>query len=50
MVQAGLRYGEYWIIDSGLEPTDKVALLGNAAIRVNSVVIPVAVKADSTNN
>ena len=50
MVKAGLRYGEYWIIDSGLEPTDKVALLGNAAIRVNSVVIPVAVKADSTNN
>jgi membrane fusion protein (multidrug efflux system) len=50
MVKAGMRYGEYWIIDSGLEPTDKVALLGNAAIRVNSVVIPVPVKADSTNN
>ena len=50
MVKAGQRFGEYWIIDSGLEPTDKVALLGNAAIRVNSVVIPVPVKADSTNN
>jgi len=50
MVKAGQRFGEYWIIDSGLEPTDKVALLGNSAIRVNSVVIPVPVKADSTNN
>jgi membrane fusion protein, multidrug efflux system len=50
MVKAGQRFGGYWIIDSGLEPTDKVALLGNAAIRVNSVVTPVTVKADSTNN
>jgi len=50
MVKAGQRFGEYWIIDSGLEPTDKIALLGNSAIRVNSVIIPVPVKADSTNN
>jgi membrane fusion protein (multidrug efflux system) len=50
MVQAGQRYGKYWIINSGLEPTDKVALVGNAAIRSNSVITPVAVKADSTNN
>jgi membrane fusion protein (multidrug efflux system) len=49
MVQAGQKYGEYWIIDSGLEPTDKVALIGNTAIRVNSVITPVPVKADSTN-
>ena len=37
MVEAGQRYGEYWIINSGLESTDKVALIGNAAIKVNSV-------------
>jgi membrane fusion protein (multidrug efflux system) len=49
MVEAGQQYGEYWIINSGLEPTDKVALLGNAAIRANSVVVPVPVKADSTH-
>lgn len=48
MVQAGQRYGEYWIINSGLEPTDKVALIGNAAIRANSVITPVAIKADTT--
>ncbi|NTV82744.1 MAG: efflux RND transporter periplasmic adaptor subunit [Bacteroidales bacterium] len=47
-VQAGQKYGEYWIIDSGLEATDKVALVGNIAIRVNSAVKPVPVKADST--
>jgi membrane fusion protein (multidrug efflux system) len=50
MVKAGQRFGEYWIINSGLEATDKVALLGNAAIRPNSVVRPVPVKADSTKN
>jgi membrane fusion protein (multidrug efflux system) len=50
MVQAGQRFGEYWIINSGLEATDKIALLGNAAIRPNSVVRPVPVKADSTKN
>jgi membrane fusion protein, multidrug efflux system len=50
MVKAGQRYGEYWIINSGLEPTDKVALVGNSAIRANSVITPVPVKADSTNN
>jgi membrane fusion protein (multidrug efflux system) len=49
MVEAGQQYGEYWIINSGLEPTDKVALLGNVAIRVNSTVTPVPVKVDSTN-
>lgn len=48
MVKAGQQFGEYWIIDSGLEPTDKVALVGNAAIRANSMVIPVPVKVDST--
>ena len=48
-VQAGQKFGEYWLIESGLEATDKVALLGNIAIKVNSVVTPVPVKADSTN-
>jgi membrane fusion protein, multidrug efflux system len=50
MVEAGQRYGENWIINSGLEPTDRVALVGNSAIRANSVITPVPVKADSTNN
>jgi membrane fusion protein (multidrug efflux system) len=48
MVQAGQQYGPYWIIDSGLESTDKIALLGNATIRVNSLVVPVPAKADTT--
>lgn len=47
-VKAGQKYGEYWIIDSGLEVTDRIALIGNSSIRVNSVVTPVPVKADST--
>lgn len=49
MVKAGQRYGDYWIINSGLEPTDRVALVGNAAIKVNSLITPVPVKPDSTN-
>jgi len=48
-VQAGQKYGEYWIIDSGLNASDKVALVGNMAIRVNSAITPVPVEADSTN-
>jgi membrane fusion protein (multidrug efflux system) len=48
-VQAGQKYGEYWIIDSGLNASDKVALVGNTAIRVNSAITPVPVEADSTN-
>jgi membrane fusion protein (multidrug efflux system) len=50
MVQAGQRIGEFWIIDSGLEPTDRVALLGNTAIRPNSVVTPVPVNTESKTN
>ncbi|MBL7852009.1 MAG: efflux RND transporter periplasmic adaptor subunit [Cyclobacteriaceae bacterium] len=49
MVEAGSRYGTQWIIRKGLEPTDRVALVGNAALRVNTVISPVPVKADSTN-
>jgi membrane fusion protein, multidrug efflux system len=48
MVEAGQRYGDYWVINSGLESSDRVALVGNAAIKVNSVITPVPVKADST--
>jgi membrane fusion protein, multidrug efflux system len=48
-VQAGQKFGEYWVIDSGIEATDKIALIGNSSIRVSSVVTPVPVKADSTN-
>jgi membrane fusion protein, multidrug efflux system len=50
MVQAGQRYKEYWIINSGLQPTDKVALLGNNTIRPNSIITPILVKSDSTKN
>jgi membrane fusion protein, multidrug efflux system len=49
-ILAGQRYGEFWIVNSGLEPTDKVALLGNSTIRVNSVITPVMIKIDSTKN
>jgi membrane fusion protein (multidrug efflux system) len=50
IVNAGQRYGKYWVISSGLEPTDRVALIGNIAIRPNSVITPVPVKTDSLNN
>lgn len=48
VVEAGSRYGTYWIIRKGLEPTDRVALVGSAALRVNTVIQPVPVKSDST--
>ncbi len=47
-VEAGSRFGDNWIISKGLEPTDKVALVGNATLRVNTVITPVAVKAENT--
>lgn len=49
VVEAGARYGDNWIIRKGLEPTDKVALVGNAALRVNTVITPVPVKATGSN-
>ena len=49
VVEVGSRYEEYWIISKGLDPADKVALVGNAAIRVNTVVTPVPVKIQATN-
>jgi len=48
VVEAGTRYGENWIINKGLEPTDRVALVGNAALRVNTVITPVAVKSEAS--
>lgn len=48
VVDAGTRFGNNWIIRKGLEPTDRVALVGNAALRVNTVITPVVAKADST--
>jgi len=41
IVQAGQQIGDEWIIDSGLEPTDKVALLGSQFIQANTTVKPV---------
>jgi membrane fusion protein (multidrug efflux system) len=46
VVEAGDRYGDNWIIRKGLEPTDRVALVGNAALRVNTVITPVDVKSE----
>jgi membrane fusion protein (multidrug efflux system) len=46
VVEAGDRYGDNWIINKGLEPTDRVALVGNAAIRVNTVITPVEAKSE----
>ncbi len=48
VVEAGNRFGENWIIKKGLEPTDKVALVGNAALRVNTVITPVPVKSEGS--
>ena len=41
IVQAGLQIGNEWIIDSGLEATDQVAILGNIFIQPNSTIKPV---------
>ncbi|NJN42230.1 MAG: efflux RND transporter periplasmic adaptor subunit [Flammeovirgaceae bacterium] len=41
VVQAGLQVGNEWIIDSGLESTDQVAILGNIFIQPNSTIKPV---------
>jgi membrane fusion protein (multidrug efflux system) len=41
IVQAGQQIGDEWIIDSGLEATDQVALLGNQIIQANTTVKPV---------
>ncbi len=41
IVQAGQQIGDEWIIDSGLEPNDQVALLGSQFIQANTTVKPV---------
>lgn len=46
VVEAGDRYGDNWIIRKGLDPTDRVALVGNASIRVNTVITPVEAKSE----
>ena len=47
VVEVGSRFGQQWIVQKGLEPTDRVALVGNAALRVNTVITPVAVKEEA---
>lgn len=47
VVEAGSRYGDNWIIRKGLEPSDRVALVGNAALRVNTVITPVTAQPES---
>lgn len=49
IVQAGQQIGNEWIIDSGLEVTDRIALLGNQFIQPNSIVKPVAAQAEPAN-
>ncbi|MBL7848437.1 MAG: efflux RND transporter periplasmic adaptor subunit [Cyclobacteriaceae bacterium] len=49
VVETGDRLGDNWIITKGVEPTDRVALVGNAALRVNTVITPVPVKSGTTN-
>lgn len=48
IVEVGSRFGQHWIVQKGLEPTDRVALVGNAALRVNTVITPVAVKEEGS--
>jgi membrane fusion protein (multidrug efflux system) len=49
-VQVGLRSGSNWVVKSGLQPGDKVALVGNAMIKPGIVVKPImkAYSYDST--
>jgi membrane fusion protein, multidrug efflux system len=46
IVQAGQQIGNEWIIDSGLEVTDRIALLGSQFIQPNTIVKPVAADAN----
>ena len=42
-VKVGLRVGSNWVITEGLKPGQKVALVGNALIKPNARVNPVAI-------
>lgn len=46
MVEAGQKIGEGWIITKGLEPGEKVAIVGNLFIQPGSAVTPVPYIAD----
>jgi membrane fusion protein, multidrug efflux system len=41
IVQPGIRVGRNWIITDGLKAGEKVAMIGNAVIKPNSVIKPV---------
>ncbi len=47
IVQMGPRVGENWVVKEGLAEGDKVVLLGNKMIRVNTIVTPIMVEKDS---
>ncbi len=47
IVQMGPRVGENWVVKEGLAEGDKVVLLGNKMIRVNTIVTPIMVENDS---
>jgi membrane fusion protein (multidrug efflux system) len=40
-VQVGQRIGSNWVINDGLKPGEKVALVGNAIIKPGMVIKPV---------
>jgi membrane fusion protein (multidrug efflux system) len=48
IVKTGPRIGEQWVITEGLNPGDKVLLLGNKMVRPNTIVNPISASQDST--
>ena len=42
LVKTGARVGNNWVIAEGLQPGEKVAVIGNAVVKPNIVVKPVA--------
>lgn len=44
MVKTGPRVGERWVITEGLKEGDKVLIVGNRAIKPNTVITPVMVQ------
>jgi membrane fusion protein (multidrug efflux system) len=45
-IKVGPRIGEWWVITEGIQPNEKIVLLGNKVVKPNSVVKPIF--ADST--
>jgi membrane fusion protein (multidrug efflux system) len=43
-VKVGPRNGSNWVITEGIKPSEKIAILGNAIVKPNMVIIPVTMK------